>query len=61
MPWNVESVDKHKEGLSESQKKRWVRIANSVLSKCKKEGKEDCEAMSIRVANSKFESKRIKK
>ena len=38
MPWTVDDVDKHKKGLSDKQKKQWVRIANAVLAKCMKDG-----------------------
>jgi hypothetical protein len=33
MPWTVADVDKHHKGLSDHQKKVWVAVANSVLSK----------------------------
>jgi hypothetical protein len=53
MPWSVEDVDKHKKGLSDKQKKQWIRIANSVrsreLAKGKSEGEADASA--IRQAN----------
>jgi uncharacterized protein YdaT len=55
MPWTVKEVDKHKKGLTSTQKKKWVKIANSVLRECEKEGGSDCEGRAIRVANSKFE------
>lgn len=55
MPWTVKDVDKHKKGLTSSQKKKWVSIANSVLRDCQKKGGSDCEGKAIRVANSNFE------
>lgn len=53
MPWSVGDVDKHKSGLSQTEKEKWVRIANSVLNRCKKQGNIDCDARAIRIANSK--------
>lgn len=53
MPWSIEDVEKHKKGLSEADKKKWVAIANSVLKQCQEENSMDCEGMAIRVANSK--------
>ena len=54
MPWATSDVDEHKKGLSAEEKKKWVAIANAVLSKCKEEhpNKMDCDAMAIRIANS---------
>ncbi len=53
MPWTVSDVDKFKKGLTTSQKKRWVKIANSVLTKCKANGgsEEDCAASAVRQAS----------
>ncbi len=55
MPWTITDVDKHKKGLTDENKKRWVSIANGVLASCKSKGgsDSDCDAMAIRVANSK--------
>lgn len=52
MPWTVADVDEHKKGLTDAQKKRWVKIANSALKRCQDEGGEDCEASAIKQANS---------
>lgn len=59
MPWKVSDVDKHRKGLTKAQKKKWVAIANAVRADCIGEGgsEEECDAMAIRVANSKFEDK----
>ena len=46
MPWSTKDVEEHKQGLSQDQKVRWVRIANSVLEDTQDEGQ------AIRVANS---------
>jgi uncharacterized protein YdaT len=56
MPWSVGDVDKHKKGLTQKQKKRWVEIANSILRDCRetKPGSKDCEARAIRIANSRI-------
>jgi len=53
MPWDISDVDKHKKGLSEKQKKQWVRIANSVLKRCMAKGgsEKECAASAIRQAN----------
>jgi hypothetical protein len=53
MPWSVADVDKFKKGLSDSEKKKWVNVANSVLEKCLKNGgkQDECEASAIRQAN----------
>lgn len=55
MPWTTTDVDKHKKGLSEEGKKRWVSIANGVLKSCMKDGgsEDECAASAIRIANSK--------
>lgn len=52
MPWNPSDVDKHKKGLSAKQKKRWAKIANSILSECKEMKQSNCEQRAIRIANS---------
>lgn len=46
MPWSVKDVDKHKKGLSQDQKVKWVRVANKVLKDS------DDESQAIKVANS---------
>ena len=56
IPWTKKDVPKHKKGLTEKQKEKWVEIANSVLKQCKKDGGKDCEAKAIRTANSKVGS-----
>lgn len=53
MPWTKADVDKHKKGLSDTQKDQWVRIANSALAACIKKGGTDatCAPSAIRQAN----------
>ena len=53
MPWTIKDVDQHKKGLTDKQKKQWVRIANSVLASCIKKGgtDESCAASAIKQAN----------
>jgi hypothetical protein len=53
MPWTIEDVDRFKSGLSRSEKRRWVRIANAALSSCISEGGNDrtCASSAIRQAN----------
>lgn len=48
MPFTIDDVEKHNKGLGQKEKERWVKVANSVLSKC--EG-DDCEASAIKQAN----------
>lgn len=45
MPWQVGDVSKHNKKLSESKKKQWVAVANSVLGKTGNEGK------AVKIAN----------
>jgi len=56
MPWTVKDVDEHKKGLTPSQKREWVRVANETLNDCLKAGgsQKICEGKAIRIANSKF-------
>lgn len=58
MPWKPSDASKHKKGLSESQKKKWAKIANEVLEQCQKDNGKDCEAKAIRVANSRVGNKK---
>jgi hypothetical protein len=53
MPWTVGDVDAHKKGLTSKQKKQWVEVANSVLSRCMTDGGTDatCAPKAIRQAN----------
>jgi hypothetical protein len=53
MPFTVADVEKHKKGLSDSQKRQWVEIANSVLEKCISDGgtESTCDGSAIRQAN----------
>lgn len=55
MPWNVSDVERFNKGLTDSQKQRWVSIANAILKDCKKEGDsgsfDDCEAKAVVLAN----------
>jgi len=54
MPWTIADVDSHKKGLSKAQKKQWAKVANAILSRCEKDGGKDCDAMAIRIANSRI-------
>lgn len=53
MPWTISDVDRFKRGLTPSQKRQWVAIANSVLSSCLSKGgnQQNCEVSAIRQAN----------
>lgn len=50
MPWSVKDVDKHKKGLSQDQKVKWVRVANDILKR------DNDEAKAIKAANSQVKS-----
>ena len=54
MPWSVGDVDSHKKGLTDSEKEKWVKIANGILDKCLKDGGSDksCAPRAIQIANS---------
>lgn len=52
MPWSVGDVESKIKGLTPSQKKNWVKVANSALKTCKAKGGSDCEGRAIRIANS---------
>src|SRR3972149_11410574 len=51
MPWNTADVDSHSKGLTDQQKKVWVKVANSALARCEEKGGKDCEGSAIRQAN----------
>jgi hypothetical protein len=51
MSWTISDVDSHKQGLSDTQKRQWVRIANDALKKYKANGTNDEVAAAIRKAN----------
>jgi len=53
MPWTVDDVERHNQGLSDEQKRQWVAVANSARKKCMDEGGESaqCDASAIRQAN----------
>jgi hypothetical protein len=51
MPWTIQDVDRHKRGLTDTQKRQWVRIANAALRKCQSNGGGNCDATAIRQAN----------
>lgn len=57
MPWKIEDVDKHKKGLTQEQKQKWVNIANSIRKKCVIDGGDEkkCDEKAIRIANNKFQ------
>jgi HK97 family phage prohead protease len=61
MPWTIEDVDKHKKGLTDEEKKKWVEVANSALEKCMKDGgtEETCAISAIKQANGVTESKNL--
>ena len=42
--WTTADVDSHKKGLTDKQKKQWVRIANSILKRLMATGKSEKDA-----------------
>lgn len=52
-PWTPADADKHKKGLSSSQKKKWAATANSVRASCIADGgsAKTCDGKAIRIAN----------
>ena len=60
MPWTTADVDKHKKGLTEAQKRKWVSIANAVRNRCLQGDGEPsyCDALAIKFANSKFKERK---
>jgi hypothetical protein len=53
MPWTTRDVDRFKRGLTDVQKRQWIRIANSVRARCIADGGSEsaCDALAIRQAN----------
>jgi len=53
MPWTKADVDKHKKGLTDAQKARWVRVANSTRKTCMDRGGSEshCDGLAVRTAN----------
>lgn len=53
MPWKIGDVDSFKPGLTDTQKRTWVMVANNLLQKCMDGGKTDaqCAPSAIRQAN----------
>lgn len=53
MPWTLDDVEKHTKGLTDKQKRVWVRVANDALSRCIEAGGTDetCAPRAIRQAN----------
>lgn len=56
-PFTKADVEKHHKGLSDTDKDKWVSIANSVYESCVQDGvaKDACEVRAIKIANSKVE------
>lgn len=53
MPWVPADADRHKQGLTDTQKARWAKVANAVLERCIADGgsRPECEGKAIRIAN----------
>lgn len=56
MPWTKDNVPSAAKNLSESQREKFVAIANNVLRDCIKNGGKNCEGKAIRIALSKVKS-----
>lgn len=54
MPWTVKDVDGHKRGLTDDEKKRWVKMANGILKSCEESGGKNCEAKAIMISNARI-------
>ena len=56
MPWTIEDVDDFISGLTERQKRKWVKMANGVYEDCmEEEGNDDlCSERAIRIANDRY-------
>lgn len=55
MPWTKADVSKHtSKAKTDTQKAKWVSVANGVLKDCQAKGGKDCEGKAVRIANSKF-------
>lgn len=54
MPWTIDDVERHKKGLTEEQKKLWVKVANAERERCIVKGGDEktCDAKAIKIANS---------
>ena len=63
MPWDAKSFSKHKQGMSKSQAKKGVRMANKILFSCLKNGgtQENCERIAIATTLKRINSKRLLK
>ena len=53
MPWESKDVESHIKGLTPTQEKAWIKVANGVLAKCSAQGgdSKECEGRAIRIAN----------
>jgi hypothetical protein len=49
---------KHYKGLSSKKQRQWAKVANSAYDRCTREGRKNCDAEAIRVANGVVESHR---
>ena len=49
--YTVADAKKHNKGLTDKQARQWKNVANSAYARCLKEGKKNCDGLSIRVAN----------
>lgn len=53
MPFTPTDANRHKKGLSPTQKRQWSHVANSVLKRCIKAGGtvKSCDGRAVRAAN----------
>lgn len=56
MPWTVDDVDDFISGLTDTEKRKWVKLANSVYEDCMEEHNDDelCAPRAIRIANADY-------
>jgi len=57
MPWTVDDVDEFVGGLTDREKRQWVKMANKVYEDCMEEHDDDelCAPRAIRVANANYD------
>lgn len=57
MPWTVDDVDDFISGLTDTEKRKWVKLANSVYEDCMEEHNDDelCAPRAIRIANADYD------
>jgi len=57
MPWTIDDANDHIQGLTQTEKKQWVKLANKVRAQCLDQGGDEstCDARAIKVANANYD------